>query len=160
MAVAYFFLLFFVLSLLPFALAFAVDFPAVFLAGASPKTLSQPLTNFFEAPVWTVYPVIVCLCLKLMSLILPCNLGCRVLRHSSSLEAHGCVQQSFVWASDTVSRPAAAPCRRQLSLPVAMSASEAMPITAFTARARRRIPSSMPSIDCTPKLSRISQRGL
>ncbi len=63
MAIAYFFLLFFVLSLLLFDLVFAEDFPAVFSAGAFPKTLSQPLTNFFEAPVCTVYPVIVLLSL-------------------------------------------------------------------------------------------------
>lgn len=29
-----------------------------FWAGALPKILSQPLTNFFDAPVCTVYPVI------------------------------------------------------------------------------------------------------
>ena len=53
---SYFFLPFFALALvlflaLLFVLLFAADFPAVFSAGEPPKTLSQPLTNFLEAPV-------------------------------------------------------------------------------------------------------------
>ena len=49
---SYFFLPFFALALVLFlALLFAADFPAVFSAGEPPKTLSQPLTNFLEAPV-------------------------------------------------------------------------------------------------------------
>ena len=66
-AKSYFFLPFFALTPLLFLtlllFAFAADFPAAFFAGALPKTLSQPLTNFLEAPVCTVYPVIVFLSL-------------------------------------------------------------------------------------------------
>lgn len=59
----YFFLPFFALALPVFPLDSAEDFPAAFSDGALPKTLSHPLTNFLEAPVCTVYPVIVFLSL-------------------------------------------------------------------------------------------------
>ena len=58
-----FFLPFVALPALLFPLALAAAFFFDVSAGALPKTLSQPLTNFLDAPVCTVYPVIVILSL-------------------------------------------------------------------------------------------------